>query len=179
MSFVSSLGCYLCIVETHLNTHGGDSQCSFCGSTFYELSNLRCRECKIHGKTDFYDCEEYSVTQFGENKNNAIYYKFAHKITGTSYQISNYTIDNMIYYILYYYYIHITLYNIFILFLNKNLSRFLNVQLVQKYLIISYRVNKRKRNSSFLCIILLVLQISCPSSIYPVVLNVEVLNIFQ
>jgi len=40
-----------------LNTHGGDYQCSVCGSTFFQLSNLRYHESKVHGKTNFYDCE--------------------------------------------------------------------------------------------------------------------------
>lgn len=44
-------------LKIHLNTHGGDHQCSFCGSTFFEYSNLRNHEHKVHGKADFFDCE--------------------------------------------------------------------------------------------------------------------------
>jgi len=39
-----------------LSTHGGDYQCSFCGGTFFQFSNLQSHERKVHGKTDFYDC---------------------------------------------------------------------------------------------------------------------------
>jgi len=40
-----------------MKTHGGDNQCSYCGSTFIKLSNLKSHERKIHGKTDFYGCD--------------------------------------------------------------------------------------------------------------------------
>lgn len=44
-------------LKTHLNTHGGDYQCSFCGSTFFQYSNLKTHEYRVHGKTDLVDCE--------------------------------------------------------------------------------------------------------------------------
>lgn len=43
-------------LESHLRTHGGDYQCSYCGGTFNQLSSLRSHERKIHSKTDFFDC---------------------------------------------------------------------------------------------------------------------------
>lgn len=43
-------------LKTHLSTHGGNYQCSFCGGTFYQLSSLKSHERKIHGKTDFFNC---------------------------------------------------------------------------------------------------------------------------
>lgn len=43
-------------LKTHLNTHSEDYQCTFCGHTFSQLSNLQFHKCKVHVKTKFYDC---------------------------------------------------------------------------------------------------------------------------
>lgn len=85
-------------LKTHLNTHGGNYQCSFCGGTFYQLSSLRSHERKIHGRTDFFDCgicdEKFnSKTQMKEHLKHEHEIRFTKTVT--VYDVDDFEYDDV------------------------------------------------------------------------------------
>lgn len=76
-----------------MKTHGGNYQCSFCGSTFYLLSNLRCHERKVHGKIDFYECD-LCEKKFSSKLQMKEHFKNEHNVQLTK-TVTVYELDNV------------------------------------------------------------------------------------